>query len=63
MTGMELKLQRVERRVRVIDLARAMDVKHSRISQIEAQAQVTQRSAARYLAALATFPDVRETAA
>lgn len=58
MTGMTLKLQRVERRVRVTDLAHAMGVKHSRISQIENQATVTQRTASRYLAALSTFPVV-----
>ncbi len=58
MTGLELKLQRTARRVRTTDLARVMGVNHSRISQIESLSVVTQRSAARYLAALATFPDV-----
>lgn len=58
MTGLELKLQRTARRVKVIDLARVMDVRHPRVSQIEAQAVVTQRAAAKYLAALSTFPVV-----
>jgi hypothetical protein len=56
-TGLDLKLKRTARRVRVIDLARVMGVNHSRISQIEATGIVTQRSAARYLAALSTFPE------
>lgn len=58
MTGLDLKLQRTARRVRVTDLARVMGVKHSRVSQIEGTAVVTQKAAARYLAALATFPVV-----
>lgn len=61
MTGLELKLRRTARRVKVTDLGRAMGTGHSRVSQIEAQAVVTQRTAARYLAALATFPEVIET--
>lgn len=55
-TGMDLRLERTRRRVRTTELARVMGVKHSRVSQIEATASVTQRAAARYLAALATFP-------
>jgi transcriptional regulator with XRE-family HTH domain len=58
MTGLDLKLQRTARRVKVTDLARVMGVQHPRVSQIEAQAVVTQRAAAQYLAALATFPVV-----
>jgi transcriptional regulator with XRE-family HTH domain len=58
MTGLELRLRRTAQRVKVTDLARVMGVQHSRVSQIEATAQVTQRAAARYLGALATFPDV-----
>lgn len=57
-TGLDLKLERTRRRVRVTDLATVMGVKHSRVSQIEGQSRVTQRAAARYLAALATFPEV-----
>lgn len=61
--GIELKLKRTERRVRVTDLARAMGYRnHSRVSQIEATAVVPQRTAARYLAALSTFPVVDEAA-
>lgn len=56
MSGLDLKLKRTAQRVRVSDLARVMGVTHSRVSQIEALSVVTQRTAARYLAALATFP-------
>lgn len=58
MTGLDLRLRRTAKRVKVIDLARVMGVKHSRVSQIEGTSRVTQRAAAKYLAALATFPDV-----
>ncbi len=58
MTGLDLKVERTKRRVRVTDLATVIGVKHSRVSQIEAQAVVSQRAAARYLAALSTFPVV-----
>jgi DNA-binding Xre family transcriptional regulator len=59
MTGMQLKLMRIERRVRATDLATAMGLKnHSRVSQIEATAVVTEKAAEKYLAALATFPIV-----
>lgn len=58
MTGLDLRLRRTAKRVRVTDLARVMGVKHSRVSQIESAAHPTQQAAARYLAALATFPDV-----
>lgn len=58
MTGLDLRLRRTAKRVKVTHLARVMGVKHSRVSQIESTAHVTQRAAARYLAALATFPDV-----
>jgi transcriptional regulator with XRE-family HTH domain len=59
MTGMQLKLMRIERRVRATDLATAMGLKnHSRVSQIESAAVVTENATAKYLAALATFPVV-----
>lgn len=57
-TGMELKLKRVAKRVRVTDLATQMGVGHPRVSHIEASAVVTEDAARRYLAALATFDDV-----
>lgn len=60
-TGLDLKLKRVARRVRVIDLAQVMGVRHSRISQIEAQAVPSADMQQRYLAALATFPDVESS--
>lgn len=56
--GIDLKLKRVARRVRVTDLARAMGKTHGRVSQIEATAVVTEDAATKYLAALATLPDV-----
>ena len=58
MTGLDLRLRRTAQRVKVTDLARVMGVQHSRVSQIESTAHVTQRAAAKYLAALATFPVV-----
>ena len=57
-TGLHLKITRTARRVRVIDLAARMGVVHSRVSQIEATAVVSDDAAARYLEALETFPDV-----
>jgi len=60
-SGLDLKLKRVARRVRVIDLAQAMGVRHSRVSQIEAQSVPSAEMTQRYLAALATFPDVEST--
>ena len=59
-TGLSLKLQRTARRVKARDLAEAMGVKHPRVSQIEAQALVTDQTAERYLSALATFPVVSD---
>ena len=59
-TGLDLKLRRVRHRVRVIDLAAAMEVSHARISQIESLAVVTPQTTQRYLAALATLLDVSD---
>ena len=58
MTGLELKLRRTAKRVKVTDLAQRMGVVHSRVSQIEGTAVVTTKAADQYLVALATFPDV-----
>jgi len=59
MRGLDLRVERTKRRVTVSELARVMGYKtHSRVSQIEATAVVTQQTAAKYLAALATFPVV-----
>jgi transcriptional regulator with XRE-family HTH domain len=58
MTGLELKLRRTARRVKAKDLARQMGVSNTSVSHIESRAIVTAQSAERYLAALATFPDV-----
>ena len=52
MTGMDLRLLRVSKRVKVTDLARAMGLTHPRVSQIEAQALVSERMTRRYLDAL-----------
>jgi len=57
-TGMDLRLERTRRRVKVTELARAMGVGHPRISQIESCAVVTDDAARRYLDALATFHTV-----
>lgn len=57
-TGLDLKLRRTARRVRVIDLAARMGVVHSRVSQIEATAVISDDAASRYLTALETFPEV-----
>lgn len=52
MTGMDLRLLRISKRVTVTSLATAMGVNHSRVSQIEAQAKVTDKTTTRYLNAL-----------
>ena len=52
MTGMDLRLLRVSKRVKAIELARAMGVTHARVSQIEAQTLVSEAMTSRYLAAL-----------
>lgn len=57
-TGLDLKLKRVAKRVRVTDLATRMGVGHPRVSHIEGSALVTDDAARRYLDALATFDDV-----
>lgn len=58
-TGMSLKLRRTRQRVTTIALAERAGWKNrQRISQIEALAVVPDGTAERYLAALATFPDV-----
>ena len=63
MRGIDLKIERTRRRVGVNELARVMGYRnHSRVSQIEASAVVTQQAAAKYLAALSTFPVVEEAA-
>lgn len=56
--GIDLRLERTARRVQVAQLARVMGVSYSRVSQIEALAVVTVKTATRYRAALATFPVV-----
>ena len=61
MTGLSLKLHRVEKRVKVIDLAASMGVSHGRVSQIEKAPAVSTEIAARYLAALAALSDATST--
>ena len=56
MTGMDLKLQRVAKRITTIALAdRAGWKSRTRVSQIEAQAVVNDAIVRRYLDALETF--------
>lgn len=56
-TGMDLKVQRIRRRVSTAALAEVAGWKaRSRISQIESLAVVPPESARRYLDALETFP-------
>jgi len=62
MTGLELRLKRVARQVGVTDLATAIGVHHSRVSQIEALARVTAITQQRYLEALEQFPMPRKVA-
>jgi len=52
MTGNELKVLRVAAKVKAYDIAAAMGVHSSRISQIEALADVTPETAQRYTEAL-----------
>lgn len=52
MTGIELRLLRTAARVKTRALADSMGVHSSRVSQIEAQAVVTDETAARYRDAL-----------
>lgn len=61
--GIDLRVERTKRRVTVSDLARVMGYKnHSSISHLERLAVVPQSAAAKYLAALTTFPVVDEAA-
>jgi predicted transcriptional regulator len=57
-TGLALRLRRVERQVRVGELAEQMGVKPSRISHLENAARVTPAAAQKYLEALATLETV-----
>ena len=52
MTGIELRILRTAARVKTRDLAVSMGVHSSRVSQIEAQAVVTDETAVRYREAL-----------
>lgn len=63
MTGIDLKLKRVAKRVRVTDLANVMGVTHPRVNHIEGSAIVTDDAARRYLEALDTFDDVAQAVA
>lgn len=51
-TGLDLKLRRTAARLDAQDVAAKMGVTPARVSQIEALAIVTDRTAARYIAAL-----------
>lgn len=52
MTGLDLRLRRTAARVKTRELADAMGVHSSRVSQIEALAEVTDETATRYTEAL-----------
>jgi len=55
-TGMDLKVERIKKRVTTIALAdRGGWASRTRVSQIEAQAVVAPKVVERYLAALGTF--------
>lgn len=54
-TGLDLKLRRTAARLDAQDVAAAMSVTPARISQIEALAVVTEKTAERYLAAIAAL--------
>lgn len=57
-TGLDLKLARTAKRVRLTDLAAQMGITHSTLSKLEARALVSDQQSDRYRRALATFPDV-----
>ena len=59
MTGHDLKLRRVAARTKAYEVGAAMGVHSSRVSQIEALADITPETEARYLAALASCPTAR----
>lgn len=52
MTGMDLRLLRVSKGIKTMDVAKAMGVTAARVSQLEAQPAVTDRMVSRYLQAI-----------
>lgn len=54
-TGLDLKLRRTAARLDAQDVASAMGVTPARVSQIEALAVVTEKTAHRYLAAVGSL--------
>lgn len=58
MTGLELRLERVGRRVTVTELAQVMKVSASRVSHIETRDRVTPEAERRYMEALETLTTV-----
>ena len=57
-TGIELRLERVAARVKLIDLAKRMDVHRATVARYEGLAVVDADIAYEYRQALATFRDV-----
>lgn len=57
-TGVDLKLERVARQVKAMDLAERMGVSRSYLSQLEGRYSVQPEMARRYREALATFPSL-----
>lgn len=61
-TGLTLKLERVQARVKLKDLAQQMGVSPSRLSVIEREQYPSPDSVRRYREALGTFQNVRQAA-
>lgn len=62
-TGMDLKVERIRERVTARAIARAMNVSHQRVGQIEAAGVVTATTADRYRLALRQVTTPVENAA
>lgn len=57
-SGLSLRLQRIARDVKAVDLAAAMGVTPGWVSRIESRRLVPDDSVQKYLTALATFPTI-----
>lgn len=62
-SGLELRLERVAARVKLIDLARRMGLHRATVARYEGLAVVDPETAYQYRAALATFRDFASSAA
>jgi DNA-binding XRE family transcriptional regulator len=61
-SGMDLKLSRVARRIKAVDIAREMGVSRQRVAAIEALAVVPEEAVARYRAAVMSVTTVSDEA-